>query len=230
MSTGKKTKFYFSDLNSESVNRLKISIGKFLDREDIIPWRDEKGTFMTIQTFNQLDREEIAKIYTLKVLKTSTLEGLRARDFYFSPHLTWDKFMFDLVRYIDLKLPVHLWSQLKQKGNQSLSELRQTYGGIDRLKGIKFAYRVNYIMEIRYLEAREITKKHRTLETKLKELARLAKTKGYRLNRGYFKPDTIFELIHAFETGTLNEQQIALYLCPIKNDRVSLATTEKSGY
>lgn len=212
MSSRKKTKFYFSELSSESVNRLKISIGKFLDRSDIIPWRDEKGTLLSVQAFNELSREELAKLYALKILKTSTLEGLKARDFYFASTLTWEKFMLDLVRYIDLRLPAHFWSHAKKKGKRSLSELRQTYPGIDHLKGVVFVHRVNYIMELRYLEAREVGRKHRLLELKLKELGELAKKKGYRLKRGYFKAETIFELMKAFQTDTLNEQQIALFL------------------
>ena len=218
MSSKKKTQFYFSELSSESINRLKISIGKFLDRPDVIQWRDEHGTLMTIQTFNALDREEIAKLYALKILKTSTLEGLKARDFYFSSTLTWDKFMLDLVRYIDLKLPAHLWSHAKRRKGRSLSELRQSYPGIKHLKGIEFSHRVNYIMEIRMIQAREIGRKQKLLESKLKELSLLAKAKGFCLNRGYFKAEVIFELIHAIQNDTLNEQQIALYFKPIEKD------------
>lgn len=229
MNSKKKTQFYFSELSSESANRLKISIGKFLDRSDIVPWRNEEGKLLSVQAFNGLNREEIAKLYALKILKTSTLEGLKARDFYFSQSLTWEKFMMDLVRYIDLRLPVHLWSHLKKKGNQSLSELRQMYPGIHRLKGIEFAHRVNYIMELRYLEARENGKKHRLLEIKLKELSNLAKTKGYRLNRGYFKAETIFELINAIQNDTLTEQQIALYFQRIEKDYIPLNYTENQG-
>ena len=224
MSSKKKTQFYFSDLSSESVNRLKISIGKFLDRPDVIQWKDENGKLLTIQAFNQLNREEIAKLYALKILKTSTLEGLRAREFYFSPNLTWEKFMLDLVRYIDLKLPAHLWSHAKRRGGRSLSELRQSYPGIEHLRGIEFSYRVNYIMEMRLIQAREVGRKQKLLETKFKELSVLAKSKGYRLNRGYFKAEVIFELINAIQNDTLNEQQIALYFKPIEKDYLTLNT------
>ncbi len=210
--TKKKTNFYFKELNRESTNRLKISIGKFLDRTDIIPWYDDEGKLMTIETLNQIDRQEIATLYALKVLKTSTLEGLKARDYYFSADLTWEKFMSDLVRYIDLRLPMHFWSHSHRSGKKPLSELRHSYRGIDYIQGAEFSDRVNYIMEKRYLATRDMGRQNLLLERKLKELNQLAQKQGYRLKQRYFKGKDILTLIDAFKYQTLSDEQIALFL------------------
>lgn len=135
------SQYYLTAFTEESANRLKNRIGKFMERR--IPWIDNEGQLVRVQTLNDLDRVALAReFYQLRFhgAEVSTLlsEGFELNE---GKTLTNEDLILETAKHIDLKLPVLYWSR-------KCRESRNAYPGIGGLKGMTFCYRANNIVDL----------------------------------------------------------------------------------
>lgn len=210
--SGQRTKFYLEQFEPESSKHLKILIAKFLDKKGVIPWKDSMGCWIRPSELSQLDRQQLVQTFVSSRLKVSTMEELEALGFKLAEPLTFDQFLLELEKHIDLKLPLHYFAYLNQQPLGSKSKAKKMYPGVDYLQGFTFKYRVNYILDLRYVEKLKIQRE----ADQLKQLREQARQLNLTLKRHTLAAEEVKELLEAMSRQRLSESQLKTYF--VNND------------
>lgn len=205
--TSQGTKFYLEQFDFESSRHLKILIAKFLDKKGIISWQNSQGEWIRPTELAMIDRKALAQAFVASRLKVSTMQELQEAGFNLKTDLTFEQFLVEVEKHIDLKLPLHYFAQVHQQTYGSRTQAKKLYPGSQHLKGFEFKYRVNYILDLRYVEK---LKQNREADL-LKQLKQMARRHHLSLKRHTLTSDEVRELLEAFQSQRLSEAQLKTY-------------------
>ena len=200
-------KFYLEQFDSASSRQLKILIAKFLDKKGIVPWQNCQGDWILPSELSTLDRHALAVDFVSSRLNVSTLEELLEAGFNLESDLTFDQFLIEVEKHIDLRLPVHYFAHVYQHTYGSRTQAKKMYPGADALKGFTFKYRVNHILDLRYVDK---LKQAREADL-LKQLKSEARRHCLSLKGHTLTSDEVRDLLTAFKSNRLSETQFKTY-------------------
>lgn len=201
------TKFYLEQFDSASSRQLKILIAKFLDKKGVIPWQNAQGDWIRPTELAALDRKALAQDFVSSRLKVSDMESLIAAGFKLEKELTFEQFLIEVEKHIDLRLPLHYFAHVYQHACGSRTQAKKNYPGADSLKGFNFQHRANYILDLRYTEKVKQTRE----SDLLKQLKLMARRRRLSLKCHTLTPEEVRELLEALKSNRLSETQYKTY-------------------
>lgn len=204
--SGQRTKFYLEQFDPEASKKLKILIAKFLDKKGVIPWQDAEGQWISPADLMLVDRTALAKQFVSSRLKVSTIEELEAQGFRLSSPLSFDAFLLEVEKHMDLRIPCHYYIH-RHSSKGTRATVKKRYPGVDCFPGLGFKYRVNYILDLRYADKLKVQRE----ADQLKQLKFLACKQGMTLKRHVLNAQEVSELLDAFAHQRISETQLKTY-------------------
>ena len=204
--SGQRTKFYLEQFDPEASKKLKILIAKFLDKKGVIPWQDEQGKWIRPSALSALDREALARSFVTERLQVDSISALESKGFALVTPMTFEEFLIEIAKHIDLRLPYHYYIHLRRSLGAT-ADVKKMYPGVDCLKGVTFKYRVNYILDLRYAEKLKLQRE----AAQLQQLKALAARKGLTLKRHVLNAQEVSELVDALLHQRLSDAQQKTY-------------------
>lgn len=200
-------KFYLEQFDSASSRQLKILIAKFLDKKGVIPWQNAQGEWITPAELSNIDRQQLASQFVSSRLKVNNLEELIAVGFTLETDLTFDSFLLEIEKHIDLRLPLHYFTHRYSERYGSKPKAKKAYPGVDVAKGYDFKYRANYILDMRYVKRLEQTRE----VDLLKQLKILVYRHQLTLKHYNLSVEEMRDLVQALKSNRLSETQYKTY-------------------
>lgn len=213
-----ETTYYLTRFSMDSLSRLKILLGKFLESNAWFDWRTSEGYLIQPRALNELNREWLARRFLETRFKIKPCDSLMLEaqltqlGFEWETPYTYEELVLEIAKHLDLKIPIHYWGRLKQSQYASRAQARLTYGGIDAISNLNFTYRINYILDKRFVQAQDQMMAQYIGPKQVNSVESALAIQGYMLKKRHLTRQEALMLTRAANDNQLTDQLIQTYL------------------